>query len=218
MKISIPNLITLGRLLLTLVVLLLLALFDAGSLESQRWLLLVCFWLCLAVAIGDALDGLVARWLHQETSFGRVIDPVVDKVMICGAFIFFASANFMHEGRSITSVQPWMVIVIIMRELLVSGIRAHAESSGMDFGAAWAGKFKMFIQSVTVCLILGQLGWKLEGLAPLRVVCIWLTVIVTALSIVAYVRRAHAFLLSRTALAGAAATPDAAESSAESGE
>ncbi len=194
MKINIPNQITLGRLVLAIIFFVLLSLFDADQLDSLRWLLIWSFWVFLAASLGDVLDGLVARWLNQVTPFGRVIDPVVDKVMICGAFVFFAGDGFFAGGKSIGSVQPWMVVVILLRELLVSGIRAHAESSGETFGALWAGKVKMFVQSATVCVILAQLGWNLVSLEPLRTACVWLTVIVTALSIISYARRAHAFL------------------------
>lgn len=213
MKINLPNQVTLGRLALALLFFGLLALFEAR--EGARWLLMVCFWVFLAAALGDILDGLLARWLKQVTPFGRVVDPVVDKVLVCGAFAMFASGQFVDsDGVNITGVQAWMVIVIVIRELLVSAIRAHAEAGGSDFGANWAGKLKMFVQSATVCVILAQLGWKLEWLAPLRVACIWLTVLVTALSIVTYVRRAHAFLVASAA--PAADAPGASEGRAAS--
>ena len=200
MRMSIPNQITLGRLVLALVFFLVLSLFDAA--RPAYWLLLVGFWLFLVAALGDYLDGLLARMLKQVTPFGRIVDPVVDKVMICGAFVLFAGANFVHEGRNITGVYPWMVLVILIRELLVSAIRAHAEASGEAFGASWVGKVKMVVQSATVCVILGQLGWQLQSLDPLRIACVWITVIVTALSIMSYIRRAHAFLLTGAALGG----------------
>ena len=207
MRMSIPNQITLGRLVLALIFFLVLSLFDAK--QPANWLLLTGFWLFLAASVGDYLDGLLARILKQVTPFGRIIDPVVDKVMVCGAFVLLAGPNFVHEGRNITGVYPWMVIVILVRELLVSAIRAHAEASGESFAATWVGKIKMAIQSGTVCVILGQLGWQLHSLAPLRTACIWLTVIVTALSIVTYIRRAHAFLLTSAALGGDEPSPQA---------
>jgi phosphatidylglycerophosphate synthase len=146
------------------------------------------------------------------------VDPVVDKVMVCGAFVLFAGANFVDEnGKNITGVAPWMVIVILIRELLVSAIRAHAEASGEDFAASMAGKFKMFVQSLTVCIILGQLGWQVSSFAPVRTACIWLTVIVTALSIITYVRRAHVFLLTSAALSGRSPEPPHPSPGRESG-
>lgn len=224
MKINLPNQITLGRLVLVVIFFVLLSLFQAG--KPQLWLLQICFWLFLVAAIGDILDGLLARWLHQVTPLGRVLDPVVDKVMVCGSFVLFAASNFELENRNITDVQPWMVIVLLIREFLVSAIRAHAESEGTEFGAMWAGKLKMVVQSTTICVILGQLGWQMEQLAPVRTTCVWLTVIVTVLSIVTYARRARSFLQAsvppptETAPVRPAVPPnaDAAPSSAESSE
>jgi CDP-diacylglycerol--glycerol-3-phosphate 3-phosphatidyltransferase len=202
MRINIPNQITLGRLVLAAVFFVLLSLFNAAEAAKLRWLLIASFWIFLVAAFSDVLDGLLARWLKQETAFGRVIDPIVDKVMICGAFVFFASPKFFANGQYITDVKPWMAVVILARELAVSGIRAHAEAGGEKFAALWAGKLKMFVQSVTVAFILVQLGWELETYAPVRTALVWVTVVITVLSIISYLRRAHSFLLSSAALGG----------------
>lgn len=202
MRINLPNQITLGRLGLAIVFFALLSCFDARQLADQRWLLHVCFWLFLVAAITDILDGLLARVTDSVTSFGRILDPVVDKVMVCGAFVLFASHVFWDGHVNITGVQSWMVLVILTRELLVSAVRSQSEAEGRAFGAAWTGKLKMVIQSATVCVVLGQLAWQLDGLAPLRIAAVWLTVIITALSAITYVHRARDMLLTSTALAG----------------
>jgi CDP-diacylglycerol--glycerol-3-phosphate 3-phosphatidyltransferase len=207
-RINIPNQITLGRLVLTIVFFGLLSFYSPADTERQ-WILTACFWLFLVAALGDVLDGWVARTWKQVTSFGRISDPVVDKVMICGAFAFFASSVFYdpQTQANISFVQPWMVVVILLRELLVSAIRSFSEAQGASFAATWVGKLKMFVQSTTVCVVLGVQAWYPETLAWLRIqeTCVWLTVIVTALSIIAYVRRARAFVLSASALGGAGA-------------
>jgi CDP-diacylglycerol--glycerol-3-phosphate 3-phosphatidyltransferase len=204
--INIPNQITLGRLVLTIVFFGLLSFYSPADAERQ-WILTACFWIFLVAALGDVLDGWLARTWKQVTSFGRISDPVVDKVMICGAFAFFASSLFYdpQEPANITFVQPWMVVVILLRELLVSGIRSFSEAHGASFAATWVGKLKMFVQSTTVCVVLGVQAWYPETLAWLRIqeTCVWLTVIITGLSIIAYVRRARAFVLSASALGGA---------------
>lgn len=212
MRINIPNQITLVRLALAVVFFALLSWFDPRHLDQQRWLLSTCFWIFLVAALTDILDGLLARMMHSVTSFGRIVDPVVDKVMVCGAFVLFASHNFWDPvlNVNLTSVQPWMVVVILSRELLVSAVRAHAEGEGQEFGASWVGKLKMFIQSAAVCVVLGQLAWNLTSLAPLRTGVVWLTVVITALSAISYVHRARAFLLTQAALAGRGAESGAA--------
>jgi CDP-diacylglycerol---glycerol-3-phosphate 3-phosphatidyltransferase len=207
MRMNIPNQITLARLGLAIVFVALLSWFDARELAQQRWLLVIGFWGFLAAALTDILDGLLARMMKSVTSFGRILDPVVDKVMVCGAFVLFASRHFWDGTQNIADVAPWMVVVILFREFLVSAVRAHAEAHGQEFGASWVGKVKMFIQSATICVILGQLAWNLTALAPLRTGCVWLTVVVTVLSALTYVHRARSFLLTSAALG--AAEPDA---------
>jgi CDP-diacylglycerol--glycerol-3-phosphate 3-phosphatidyltransferase len=210
MRVNLPNQITLARLGLAVVFFALLSTYSAARFESNRWLLTLCFWIFLIAALGDILDGLLARALRQVTSLGRILDPVVDKIMVCGAFVFFASGAFVDpvSQTNITGVAPWMVVVILLRELLVSALRSFSEAGGQAFPATWVGKLKMFVQSATVCVILGQLAWLGPGWSWLRIVCVWLTVVVSAASVVAYVRRAAPLLFSAEALGGAAPTEE----------
>ncbi len=202
MNINLPNQITLGRLGLVVLLFVLLTWFDAGHLEEQRWVLNVSFWLFVVAALLDVVDGLLARMMKSVTSFGRILDPVVDKTMICGVFLLFASRQFWDAGRNanLTGVEPWMVVVILTRELLVSAVRTHAEAEGREFGASWVGKLKMFVQCVTIGIILAELAWQWDAVTPIRMGCIWATVAVTALSAISYVHRARAFLLTGDAL------------------
>lgn len=219
MKINIPNQITLGRLVLTLIFFALLSVYEVN--DGNTWIFIhICFWVFLVAAITDVLDGYLARTLKQVTTFGRIVDPVVDKVMICGAFVFFASPHFydITEGArstNVVGVQVWMVVVLIVREFLVSAIRSHAEAQGQEFAASWTGKFKMLIQSITVCVILAQVAWfypagDFPRMALFRKICVWATVIITALSIVGYIRRARSFLLSSSALSISEPDPSSA--------
>lgn len=208
MRINVPNQITLGRLGLAVVFVALLSCFDARKFTEFRWLLVLAFWVFLVGALTDILDGLVARMMRSVTTFGRILDPVVDKVMVCAAFVLFASHQFWDGHVNITGVEPWMVVVILTREFLVSAIRAHSEAEGQEFGASWMGKLKMFVQSATVCVVLGQLAWQIDAIIPVRIACVWLTVAITAVSAVSYAHRARAFLLTSAALGGTPATPE----------
>jgi len=206
MRINIPNQITLGRLVLAIVFFALLSFYSPAD-DGRRWILSACFWVFLIAALSDIVDGWLARTWKQVTSFGRICDPVVDKVMVCGAFVFFGSDLFYgpdpqnsQKLTNITGVQPWMVVVILLRELLVSAIRSFSEAHGTSFAATWVGKLKMFVQSAAVCVVLGVLAWYPDSLAWLRVACVWLTVVVTGLSIIAYLNRARLFVLSAEAL------------------
>lgn len=202
MKITIPNQITIGRLVLAIVFFALLTQYSVAAEPARHWLLAASFWLFLAAALSDVLDGWLARTWGQVTPFGRIVDPVVDKVLVCGAFIFFAGSNFYDAQRqeNVTGIAPWMAVLILLRELLVSAVRSFMEAQGTEFAANWIGKLKMFVQSATACIVLGVLAWYPVTLAWLRETCVWATVIVTALSIVAYAHRARAVLLSERAM------------------
>jgi CDP-diacylglycerol--glycerol-3-phosphate 3-phosphatidyltransferase len=159
----------------------------------------------------DFLDGYLARKWKVEGAFGRLVDPFVDKVLVLGSFIFFAGRNFivprpaqelgMHV-QTISGVAPWMVVVILARELLVTSLRGSSEEGGQAFGAVFSGKLKMVFQSVTILAILvyvNYLHWFTTHSAGLRSmewyargvrdVCIWGTIVITLLSGLLYVRR-----------------------------
>jgi len=201
MRINVPNQITLARLLLAIVFFVLLSFYSTTD-SARHWILSASFWVFLVAALTDIVDGWLARTWKQVTAFGRICDPVVDKVMVCGAFAFFASDLFQdpHTTTNVTGVRPWMVVVILLRELLVSALRSFSEAHGTDFAANWVGKLKMFIQSATVCVVLGVLAWFPSRLAGLKTAAVWATVLVTGLSILAYLHRARALVLSAAAL------------------
>jgi CDP-diacylglycerol--glycerol-3-phosphate 3-phosphatidyltransferase len=195
---QVPNLITLARLALTVVFFLLLNMNQPENFSQQMWLAFVVF----VVAAGtDALDGYLARAWKVESSFGRVVDPFVDKIMICGAFIFYASDQFIDPrmfgagmlGENATGVFPWMAVVLIGREFLITSIRGLAESKGIDFRADWSGKIKMTVQSVAVGGVLVDLAvlGKVPWVHLTRDIAIWATVVVTVLSATTYVMRAR---------------------------
>jgi phosphatidylglycerophosphate synthase len=118
--------------------------------------------LFIAAAITDALDGYLARRWHVESVFGRIMDPFCDKVLILGAFIYligprFAVREWVEENSFFTmatGVYPWMVVLILARELLVTGIRGVIESMGLSGASNWSGKAKMILQSIVVPIVL----------------------------------------------------------------
>jgi CDP-diacylglycerol--glycerol-3-phosphate 3-phosphatidyltransferase len=201
MKINLPNQITLARLALAVVFFVLLARYSHGV-SDPRWLD-VCGALFIVAALTDALDGYLARKQNQVTSFGRVLDPFVDKVLVVGAFVFFCGRGFVvAEGdshRNVTDVQAWMVVLILGRELLVTGLRGFSEAQGDAFAANVFGKAKMLVQSTTVPVILFFLAHEQSALGRPSVVWIktafvWLTVIATTISLVAYLVKAKSIL------------------------
>lgn len=195
---QVPNLITLARLALTVVFFLLININQPESFSQQMWIAFVVF---LVAVFTDILDGYLARAWKVESSFGRVVDPFVDKILICGAFIFYASDQFIHPGmfgpgkleQHATGVLPWMAVVLIGREFLITSIRGLAESKGIDFRADWSGKIKMIVQSIAVGGVLVDLAvlGKVPWIHVTRDIAIWTTVVVTVLSTTTYVLRAR---------------------------
>lgn len=201
----IPNLLTVLRLVLAAVFFGVLAFYryDAGV----AWLLLPGIVLFIAAAVTDAMDGYYARKWQVESKFGRIMDPFCDKVLVLGALVFLAGPGFtwFHVTQTtpprwtgmqtfhMSGVYPWMVVVMLARELLVTGIRGELEGSGHKFGANVWGKLKMILQSVVVpavLLIVLLLELDDRTFAPLRWVrdiLVYATVIVTILSGLPYV-------------------------------
>lgn len=193
---NLPNQITIARLGLAIVFFVLLSQYDQ-RLPQPATLDLAAIFFIIAAAT-DFLDGYLARKYGQVTALGRVLDPLVDKVLICGAFILMAGPQFVDEaGHNVTEVRAWMVVVIVSRELLVTGLRGFNESMGKDFGASIHGKVKMWMQSVAAPAILLLIAHEdLIGSSSqaIKVTLVWLTVIVTALSTVQYLIKSRYIL------------------------
>ncbi len=195
---NLPNRITLARLGLAIIFFALLAQYSQRS--PQPRMLDIAVVIFVVAASTDILDGYVARKRGLVTSLGRVLDPFVDKVLVCGAFILFAGPGFVDtDGRNVTEVQAWMVVVIVGRELLVTGLRGFSESAGQSFGASLHGKMKMWVQSIAAPAILLIVAHEDAWASPLwaawaKTFLVWLTVVVTALSTIQYLMRSRRIL------------------------
>ena len=178
---NIPNKITLSRLFLAIVFFVLL---------TYRYFN-VAFVIFLVAAASDWLDGYLARKWKLSTDLGRLVDPFVDKVIICGTFIIFV-----HLAKDI--IAPWMVITIVAREFLDSSIRGFSESKGVKFASNIWGKTKMFIQSWTICAILLYYAYfqNQDWAEYLVSAFLWITIIVTIGSGITYVYSAKKTLLA----------------------
>ena len=176
---NLPNAITLSRLILAVV------LFVMIYLEAW-WLTAAALFV---VAAGtDFLDGYLARKYGQVTTLGRIMDPFVDKIIICGAFIFLLEKN----ARFDSGVNSWMVIIVVGRELFITSLRGFLEKQDIDFSASWSGKIKMALQCMAVTGALMSLSphFQTAGFLNVRDIVLWTAVAVTAWSGVTYVGRA----------------------------
>ena len=146
-SLNLPNRITVARLGLAIVFFVLVGLYSHRA--PRPWLLDLAAATFVIAAISDILDGYIARKRGLVTPLGRILDPLVDKILVCGAFILFVGTGFVDaDGHNVTEVRTWMVVVIVGRELLVTGLRGFNESMGKAFGASLHGKIKMWMQSV----------------------------------------------------------------------
>lgn len=205
----VPNLLTGLRLVLALVFFVMLGYYQYEG-RGDPTFMWVAFVVYLVALFTDFLDGFLARRWKVEGQFGRIVDPFVDKVLVLGSFAFFAGKNFViqHEiagGRqhivdTISGVAPWVVVILLARELLVTSLRGSSESSGKNFGAQFSGKLKMVVQSVTILVILVFVNYHgrlersgyLKHAMVFRDVCIWATVAITVISGLLYIQRAIA--------------------------
>jgi CDP-diacylglycerol---glycerol-3-phosphate 3-phosphatidyltransferase len=137
----------------------------------------------------DVLDGWIARKYQLITQLGRIMDPFVDKFITSGVFLFLLP--YPESG-----VNPWMVVIVIGREMLVTSLRGFLEQRGADFSASASGKLKMFLQCVAATLALVTMDSRFQS-APLpliRDVVLWSMTAFTVYSGYVYVLRAAAIL------------------------
>jgi CDP-diacylglycerol--glycerol-3-phosphate 3-phosphatidyltransferase len=177
---NVPNQLTALRLLLSVVLFVLIGMkfFLAAT-------------VVFIVAAGtDWLDGFWARKYGQVTNLGRILDPFVDKIIICGTFIFLVAVPD-------SGVEAWMAVVIVGRELLVTALRSYLEGEGANFSASMSGKLKMAVQCLAAALSLFALyhgGDRPVALQWALIASIWAAVLLTIYSGVIYIRRAVGLL------------------------
>lgn len=193
---NLPNIITLARLGLTGACIGLLEVAGTRDVHAAGAdVRTLCQWalvLFVVAAVTDFLDGWLARRLDQVTSLGRVLDPFVDKVLVCGVFI-----ALLRFGRVQELLPHWVVIVIVAREFLVTAVRGFAESQGMAFPADWFGKIKMAAQSVTAVLLLALIAGVLgAGWDDVTGAGVLITLLATVASGVNYLWKARGVLFA----------------------
>ena len=188
---NLPNQLTASRLVLGIILFILI--------EHAEWLW--CIGVFALAAFTDWLDGYLARRQGLTSTLGRNLDPLVDKVVVCGAYIFLSQ-------NPASGLTPWMVVIVVSRELIITGLRSFLENLGANFGAEWLGKIKMTLQ----CAALFAIFLALESAKPhhersdwwgsvldwTRNIVVWSMLIATALSGLQYLWKAFALLRKDT--------------------
>lgn len=190
-SLNLPNAITISRLLLSFV---LFSLIQMGN----HWLWATGLFV-FAVAT-DVLDGWIARRYQLITQLGRILDPFVDKFITSGTFLFLLPVS-QQSG-----VIPWMVVIVMGREMLVTSLRGFLEQRGADFSASASGKLKMFLQCAAATAALLSMHPAVATLSlggvsfnALRDALLWGMVAVTVWSGYIYVQRAIVLLSPKSA-------------------
>ncbi len=148
----IPNILTLGRLVLTIVFLVMIL--CSPYVANKPFFLDIAFVLFVVAGLTDIVDGIAARKFNVTSKFGRMIDPLVDKILVCGAFICFAvigEPKLFNLPHAALKTILWSVAgILTLREVYVTVLRHIAEARGINFAATASGKVKMFLQSFAI--------------------------------------------------------------------
>jgi CDP-diacylglycerol---glycerol-3-phosphate 3-phosphatidyltransferase len=154
----VPNILTFMRLGLTIVFLWMILYSPHVAVISRSLFLDIAFALFVIAGFSDVVDGHIARRYNASTKFGRIIDPLVDKVLVCGAFACFAIVGlpvlFDWNPGQLAIIHWGVLAILVIREVYVTVLRHLAESHGVNFGAVAAGKIKMFLQTFAIGTVL----------------------------------------------------------------
>lgn len=166
-----PNKLTVARMIM--VPFLVVFLLTGWGGEANRYISLILF---VAASITDWFDGYLARKNHLVTNFGKFMDPLADKLLVCSAMICM-----IELGR----LPAWFVIIIIGREFIISGFRLIAAENGIVIAANYWGKFKTVSQMIMIILLI--LHFDLSVFVILEQIFIWLSLALTVISLMTYI-------------------------------
>lgn len=166
---NLPNKLTVLRVILVVPFVLCLLTGFAGALSD--WIALAIF---IVASLTDMLDGKIARKYNLVTNFGKLMDPLADKLLVCSALICL-----IQMGR----IPAWIVVIIISRDFIIGGIRELAADNGVVIAASYWGKFKTVFQMIMVCLMIANIPM----LAIVTQIIMWIAVALTVISLVDYV-------------------------------
>jgi len=179
-KMNLPNKLTIFRMIMIVPFVILLlgnhqqwgwftSLFG-GILEYVDYIALAIF---IIASLTDLIDGKIARKYNLVTNFGKFMDPLADKLLVCAALV-----ALVEMGR----IPSWVVIVIISREFIISGFRTVASDNGVVIAASYWGKFKTTFQMIMVCLMIANV----EAIAVVTNVIMWIALVLTVVSLIDY--------------------------------
>lgn len=169
MKLNVPNKLTILR--VCIIPFFILALYAGQESASYK---VIAFILFACACITDALDGYIARSQNLVTNFGKFMDPLADKLLVCSALICFTSFH---------TLPAWVTIIIIAREFIISGFRLIASDKGVVIAASYWGKFKTVSQMIMCFLLI----LEIQALYTVTLIFIIIATLLTVISLIDYI-------------------------------
>ena len=148
-------------------------LYNGGENQTLRYVAAAIF---IIASLTDMLDGKIARKYNLVTNFGKFMDPLADKLLVCSALICLVELK---------ELPAWMVIVIISREFIISGFRLVASDNGVVIAASYWGKFKTTFQMIAVVLLIVGI----PALSMVTTAVVWIALVLTVISLVDYIAK-----------------------------
>lgn len=166
-----PNKLTIARVIMIPFFVAFLMYDIAGS--AGKWVALAIF---IIASLTDTLDGYLARKYHLVTNFGKFMDPLADKLLVCSALICFTATG---------QLAAWITIIIIAREFIISGFRLIAADNGVVIAASYWGKFKTVSQMILIILMIMDI--QNSAFQMLIQVVLAIAVVLTVVSLIDYI-------------------------------
>lgn len=177
-KMNLPNKLTVFRVILIVPFVVILLGGEAGWFGVNRLIPdMIALVIFVIASLTDLVDGKIARKYNLVTNFGKFMDPLADKLLVCAALIALT-----EMGR----IPSWVVIVIISREFIISGFRLIASDNNVVIAASYWGKFKTTFQMIMVCLMIANLGAFFSWVRLLTDIIMWIALALTVISLVDY--------------------------------
>lgn len=165
---NLPNKLTIARVVM-IPFFVVFMLTDFGG-SASKWIALAIF---ILASLTDLLDGKIARKRNLVTDFGKFMDPLADKLLVCSALICLVEMG---------KIPAWIVIIIISREFIISGFRLIASDNGRVIAASYWGKFKTTFQMAMICLMIADI----PALGLLTQIVMWVALVLTVVSLADY--------------------------------
>ena len=165
---TLPNKLTIARVIMIPFFVVFMLTGWGGS--ASKWISLAIF---IIASLTDLLDGHIARKHNLVTNFGKFMDPLADKLLVCAAMICLVEMG---------KIPSWIVIIIISREFIISGFRLIASDNGRVIAASYWGKFKTTFQMIMICLMIADI----PVLSILTAIVMWVALVLTVVSLIDY--------------------------------